>query len=106
MTLLDKVAFNWKHLCQQSHSVRSFVAYLLSKLHISHFIRYIRNGSILQMRSAGLAQSLWEDPNLVLDADCFFYCFRPGDLVVDVGANIGVLGKLWITTPTCAMIPL
>ena len=95
MTLFDKVAFNWTHLCQQNNPFRSFIAYLLSKLHISHFIRYKRNGSILQMRSAGLARSLWEDPNLVLDGELFFStAIRPGDIVVDVGANIGVLSLL------------
>ena len=95
MSLLDKVAFNWKYLSQQNHQVRSMLAYVLSKARLSSLIRYRRNGSILQLRSAGLARILWADPDFVLDGELFLSTvFRPGDTVIDVGANIGVLSLL------------
>jgi hypothetical protein len=95
MSLLDKVAFNWKHLSQQNHPVRSMLAYVLSKARLSSLIRYRRNGSIFQLRSAGLARILWADPDFVLDGELFLSTvFRPGDTVIDVGANIGVLSLL------------
>jgi len=71
------------------------VAYVLSKAHLSSFFRFRRNGSIFQLRSAGLARILWADPDFVLDGELFLSTvFRPGDTVVDVGANIGVLSLL------------
>ena len=95
MSFLDKVAFNWKHLSQQNHPVLSMIAYVLAKARLSSLVRYQRNGSILQLRSAGLARILWADPDFVLDGEMFLSTvFRPGDTVVDVGANIGVLSLL------------
>lgn len=83
MSLLDKVAFNWKHLSQQNHPVRSILAYVFSKARLSSLIRYRRNGSIFQLRSAGLARILWADPDFVLDGELFLSTvFRPGDTVI------------------------
>jgi len=95
MSLLDKLIFNWKHLSQQSYPARSILAYVLSKTGLSSLIRYRRNGLIFQLRTAGLARILWEDPNFVLDGELFLsQVSRPGDRVVDIGANIGVLSLL------------
>jgi hypothetical protein len=71
MTLLDKLAFNWKHLSHQSYPARSIVAYVLTKARLSSLIRYRLNGLILQLSTAGLARLLSEDPDFVFDGELF-----------------------------------
>ena len=95
MSFLDKVSFTLRYFSQQNHPVRSVLAYALAKTGLSSLVRYRRNGSVFQLRPAGLARILWADPDFVLDGELFLTAvLRPEDTVVDVGANIGVLSLL------------
>lgn len=96
----DKLKFNLNHLRRQNNPMRATLAVLIEKLGLSPLIQYTRNGVKIQLRTGGLARLLWEDPQRLLDGESFLKSvLRPGDVVVDVGANIGILSLLaWKST--------
>lgn len=71
------------------------MAFALAKAGFCSLVRYRRHGSLLQLRSAGFPRNLWADPVSILDGELFLASILwPGDTVVDVGENIGILSLL------------
>jgi FkbM family methyltransferase len=55
------------------------------------WLSFSHNGSRLRLRTAGLSRLLWRNPETLLEGEVFIWCcLRADDVVVDVGANIGV----------------
>lgn len=95
MSIPAKIRFHLSYWSSQPRPVRAVTAYLLAKLGVARFISYQRNGSKIRMRSAGLARLHWAEPDRILDGEMFLSkILRKGDVVVDVGSNIGFLTLL------------
>ncbi|QIF02927.1 FkbM family methyltransferase [Roseimicrobium sp. ORNL1] len=95
MSIGDKLTFHLAHLRKQPHPLRYLVALLLSKMGMAGIFSYRRNGASIKMRSGGLARLLWTEPEMQLDGEVFLSRFlKKGNVVVDVGANIGILSLL------------
>lgn len=89
--IFEKVAFNLRHHARQPHPWRSLFADLLARAGWSERFTYRRSGIRFRLRRAGLSRMLWVDPDSRLDGELFLERYlRPGDTLVDVGANIGV----------------
>lgn len=95
MSFKEKIAFNLAHWSKQPRPARSAAAHLLAKSGLAEWFSYRRNGMVIRMRSGGLARLLWADPGKRLDGELFISRFlKNADVVVDVGANIGILTHL------------
>jgi FkbM family methyltransferase len=96
MGIVDKARFMLGHFRMQRHPCRAALVYLLSKFGLGRYLPAFRHSGIrLAMRNGGLAPFLWSNPGHRLDGEVFLASFlKEGDMVVDVGANIGVLALL------------
>ncbi|MDI9432604.1 MAG: FkbM family methyltransferase [Planctomycetota bacterium] len=77
-------------------SIFKKIARLLMKSGMSRFFRIKRDGFVLRFYPSSLSRVLWVEQFTGEDRcheDCEFFSryLRPGDTVVDVGANIGLL---------------
>lgn len=87
----ESVRFQWRNNAGQKNPLRSFLSALLLATGLHRWFAFSHHGSRLRLRAAGLSRQLWRDPETLLDGEVFFSrCLRAGDVVVDVGANIGV----------------
>ncbi len=96
MGIVDKARFMLGHFRKQRHPFRAALVYVLSKFGLARYLPAFRHSGIrLAMRNGGLAPFLWANPGHRLDGEVFLASFlQEGDMVVDVGANIGVLALL------------
>ena len=91
----ETAKFHWRNNARQEHQVWSFLSALLLATGCHHWISFRHNGSRFRLRASGLSRWLWRNPGVLLDGEMFFSRYlRSGDVVVDVGANIGVLTLL------------
>jgi FkbM family methyltransferase len=80
------------NLIKQPHPARLLISYILWRTGLCRFFHIRYNGFLLQFHPSAFSSSLWANPNKICDDDKFFVAYlRPGDVVVDVGANIGTL---------------
>jgi FkbM family methyltransferase len=79
----------------QSRPVKFIVSRLLMRTGLSKFLFIPQSGFRLRFFPTSLSAALWINPEDRSDDVAFFTDFiRPGDTVVDVGANIGSLSLL------------
>ena len=65
---------------------------VLRRLHLSHLFTIRTSGIRMRFFPAVWAINLWEDPDVFRqDTEFFRRWLRPGDNVVDCGANVGLL---------------
>lgn len=82
-------------LREQSHPLKFLISRLLMRTGLSRFFSIPQSGFHLRFFPTSLSASLWINPEDRKDDVAFFREFlRPGDSVVDVGANIGSLSIL------------
>ena len=82
-------------LRSQSHPVKFILSRLLMRTGLSRFLSIRQSGFRLRFFPTSLSAALWINPDDRKDDVAFFSEFlRPGDTVVDVGANIGSLSLL------------
>jgi FkbM family methyltransferase len=80
----------WKILRNQQRPVRFVVARLLMSTGLCRFLTIQQAGFRLRFHPANLSSQLWINPTARNEALAFFRAYlKPGDRVVDVGANIG-----------------
>ncbi len=79
-------------LFEQKHPVKFLLSRLLRDSGLCRFIKIHRRGYLLHLHPASLPMSLWVNPNdRNSDSDVLRAILQPGDVYVDVGANIGHL---------------
>ncbi|MGH2443585.1 MAG: FkbM family methyltransferase [Chloroflexota bacterium] len=80
----------------QSHPIRYIAASLLLKTGVSpSFVIIQRAGYKLRFYPTALTRFMWSNENARMEDEAFFSRYlRPGDAVIDVGANIGHLSLL------------
>jgi FkbM family methyltransferase len=82
----------WAKLRRESHPFRLIFAQLLWRTKLCTLFRFRHNGFVLRFYPSAFSTVLWTDPDSPRDDEDFFARYlRPGDVVVDVGANIGTL---------------
>lgn len=80
----------WKIIKQQKHPLRFIASRVLIKLRLSSLFAIEQAGFRLKFYPTALSATLWVDPDDRHDDEIFFKRFlRPGNSVIDVGANIG-----------------
>lgn len=92
-----------KQVVRHPHPARFVFASVLLRLRVApSFLRIHRNGYVLRFYPTALTRFMWSDPDWVPfpghpeQDDGFFLrrYLRAGDMVIDVGANIGDVGLL------------
>ena len=82
----------WRELHRRGQLVRYLAARVLTTTGISRLIRIRRREFDLRFYPSSISVALWLDPEgRDDDEEIFRRYLRPGDVVVDVGANIGNL---------------
>jgi len=77
-------------LKNHKHPVRFVLARLLTLSGLCRFLTIPQKGYQIRFHPANLSTNLWIDPGFREDALSFFNAYlKPGDRVIDVGANIG-----------------
>jgi len=91
--------------------LRFLLARILVKSGLCRLFTIEQNGYRLRFHPSNLSEQLWISPETRIEALAFFYAYlKPGDRVIDVGANIGdtVLtsaiqvgptGRVWAVEP-------
>lgn len=82
----------WRTFRQQRHPWRFLAMQLLWRSRLCRLFEFSYQGARLRFHPSSLSAYLWLDPSDRAD-DCQLLraCLRPGDVMVDVGANIGSL---------------
>jgi FkbM family methyltransferase len=81
-----------QRLAREKYPVRFALSRILWALKLSSFITMQRQGYRLRFYPSSTSAMMWVDPlNSPQDENLFHRMLRPGDLVIDVGANIGAL---------------
>jgi FkbM family methyltransferase len=89
---MAKLIKNLRILLGQKHPFRFALSRLLRDSGLWRIVTIHRPGYLLHFHPASLSLSLWVDANdRHSDSDILAAILRPGDFVVDVGANIGHL---------------
>src|SRR5437660_7594111 len=71
---------------------RRLASVLLRRLHLSHFFTITTSGIRLRFFPAVWTINLWETPDIFrVDTELLSRWLRPGDVLVDCGANVGLL---------------
>ena len=79
-------------ILNQNRPIRFLLSRILRNSGLCRFIKIHRLGYLLHLHPASLSMSLWVDPNdRHSDSDLLKEILKPGDIYVDVGANIGHL---------------
>lgn len=81
-----------KKISQQKYPARFLWSRILRSSGLCRFVKIHRPGYLLHFHPSSLAMTLWVDSNgRHSDSDVLKAILRPGDIYVDVGANIGHL---------------
>lgn len=81
-----------KILRRQQRPVRFLISRVLMRSGLCNFLTYPRNGYRLRFHPTALSATLWINPQeRILEERFLAACLRPGDTVIDVGANIGTI---------------
>ena len=81
-----------KRLKSERRPLRFLISRLLWQWRICHLFAIQRRGYRLRFNPTAMSASLWVDGEFSAQDEHFFEALlKPGDLVVDVGANIGAL---------------
>jgi FkbM family methyltransferase len=77
-------------LRKHRHPIKFVLSKLLMKMHCSRFLTIRQNGYILKFYPTSFSANLWIDPQMRAEDDqAIRALLRDGDVVIDVGANIG-----------------
>jgi FkbM family methyltransferase len=77
-------------LTQHPHPIRFLLSRILMTTPWSRHLSVQREGYVLHFFPTSLSAAMWADRNFRADEERFFWdVLRPGDIVIDVGANIG-----------------
>ena len=77
-------------LTQERHPVRFLLSRILMKTSWSRFLRINRHGYMLQFFPTSISAAMWADRDFRAEEEQFLRAvLRPGDTVIDAGANIG-----------------
>jgi len=80
----------WRVLQNHSRPLRFLTARVLTLTGLCRFLTVPQRGFCLRFHPANLAENLWINPALREEGLAFFRAYlKEGDIVVDVGANIG-----------------
>jgi FkbM family methyltransferase len=80
---------------QQRKPVKFLLSRILMRLNLSHYLVIRKGDYFLRFYPTALSASLWINPNDRIGDEIFFQAYlKPGDAVIDVGANIGELTLL------------
>ncbi len=83
---------SWKDRCRRPHLVRRLAARVLWHSGLCRLCQFKYRGFRLRFHPSATSASLWVDPQRPCEDGEFFAAYlQPGDVVVDVGANIGIL---------------
>jgi len=78
--------------CRRPHLARRVLARVLWSSGLCNLCSFKHNGFRLQFQPSAFSASLWIDPKRLCEDEDFLAAYlRSGDVVVDVGANIGTL---------------
>ena len=81
-----------KRLKSEKRMLRFLISRLLWQLRICYLFAIERRGYRLRFNPTAMSASLWVDSEFSAQDEYFFEALlKPGDVVVDVGANIGAL---------------
>lgn len=84
-----------RRLRSQKRPVRFLLSRLFWKTRLSNWLRIRKEDYLLRFYPSSLSASLWVDSHDRLADEQFFRSYlRPGDVVIDIGANIGHLSLL------------
>ena len=80
----------WNILRKRKHPLKFLISRILLKSGLCKYFVIQKNGFVLRFYPTALSAALWIDPSNRQADEIFFQRYlRPGDIVVDVGANIG-----------------
>jgi FkbM family methyltransferase len=82
----------WATVRSHKRPIRYLIALFLVRTGVSRFLKIAHPDFTLRFHGNGHSMALWVDPDCRKeDHDFFHSALRPGDRVIDVGANIGTL---------------
>lgn len=92
MDLLSSIERKITHIFTHKNPLKFLLGYFLLKSHLCSFLTFRIHDVILRFFPSKLSWLLWAD-NTYYDDELAFYSgyLKPGDNVVDVGANIGLI---------------
>jgi FkbM family methyltransferase len=80
----------WEIIAAQPRPIRFLVSRLLMRTGACRWLRVRRQGYWLRFFPSSVSATLWIDPTALQDEEQFLRSYlRPGDVVIDVGANVG-----------------
>lgn len=81
----------WRILRAQRRPGKFLLSRVLMRLGVSHWLTIRQPGFVLRFHPSSLSAALWIDPDDHQAEAVFFRRYlRPGDVVLDVGANVGL----------------
>lgn len=90
MIMTNRLNKYFKFLNQQKYPLRTILSTFFLKSGFHKFLKIHLRGYKLYFHRAALSRLLWVDPHIRdHDLDFLKYFLREGDIVIDVGANIG-----------------
>jgi FkbM family methyltransferase len=92
MDFLFNVKIKIDHISKNKNPIKFLIGYALFKTHLCILLKFYVHDVTLRFFPSKLSWLLWAD-NAYYDEELAFYTtyLKPGDIVVDVGANIGLI---------------
>lgn len=85
----------WQIIKSQQHPIKFLIARILMILNLSKFFLIRKKDFTLKFFPTPVSYALWMNPTAYSNEEVFFRKYlRPNDVVIDCGANVGVLSLL------------
>ncbi|WP_456432124.1 FkbM family methyltransferase [Nitratifractor sp.] len=92
MVFIEKQKNRWKILRESQNPLKLLFAYILRRLHLSHFFIIDKYSYKMRFYPSALLMHYWVNPNIREDETIFLRrLVKYGSVVLDIGANVGTL---------------